>query len=183
MVHFEEALIALTAAERVIGRRPEDLPAGGPVLAGETAFRLHDTYGFPVDLTVELAAEYGVAVDRAGFDRALAEQRERSRGGRKAELARQAELTTLYESLARRLGESTFLGYDATTAEAHVVAIVRDGIEYATLEAFGDAELRTEPRLRPRSSSTGPRSTPRAVARLATTASCAWQPVLRRRST
>jgi alanyl-tRNA synthetase len=145
MVHFEEALIPLTSAERVIGRRPEDLPAGGPVLAGETAFRLHDTYGFPVDLTVELAAEYGVVVDRAGFDRALAEQRERSRGGRKAELARQAELTTLYESLARRLGESTFLGYDATTAEAHVVAIVRDGVEYATLEAFGDAELRTEP--------------------------------------
>ena len=144
MVHFEEALIALTDADRIIGRLPEDLPAGGPVLAGETAFRLHDTYGFPVDLTVELAAEYGVAVDRVGFDRALAEQRERSRGGRKAELARQAELSALYESLARRLGESTFLGYDVTTAEAHVVAIVRDGIEYATLEAFGDAELRTE---------------------------------------
>ena len=144
MVHFEEALIALTDADRIIGRLPEDLPAGGPVLAGETAFRLHDTYGFPVDLTVELAAEYGVAADRVGFDRALAEQRERSRGGRKAELARQAELSALYESLARRLGESTFLGYDVTTAEAHVVAIVRDGIEYATLEAFGDAELRTE---------------------------------------
>ncbi len=144
LVHFEEALIALTDAERIIGRRPEDLPVGGPVLAGQTAFRLHDTYGFPVDLTVELAAEYGVAVDRGGFDRALAEQRERSRGGRKAELARQAELTTLYESLARRLGASTFLGYDATAAEARVVAIVRDGVEFATLEAFGDAELRTE---------------------------------------
>jgi alanyl-tRNA synthetase len=145
MVHLEEALIPLTSAERMVGRGPQDLPDDGPVLAGETAFRLHDTYGFPIDLTVELAAEYGIAVDRVGFDRALGEQRERSRGGRKAELARHAELGSLYESLARRLGESTFLGYDSTTAEARVVAIVRDGVEYERLEAFGDAELRSAP--------------------------------------
>jgi alanyl-tRNA synthetase len=145
VVHLEEALIPLTSAERVVGRRPEDLPPEAPVLAGETAFRLHDTYGFPIDLTVELAAEYGVAVDRPAFDRALAEQRERSRGGRKAELARNAELTALYESLARRLGDTPFLGYETTTAEARVVAIVRDGIEYDVLEAIGDTELRSEP--------------------------------------
>ncbi len=144
-IHLEEALIPLTGAERVVGRRPEELPAGAPVLAGGIAFRLHDTYGFPIDLTIELAAEYGVAVDRPGFDRALAEQRDRSRGGRKAELARNAELGALYESLARRLGETPFLGYETTTAEARVVAIVRDGIEYDELEAVGDAELRSEP--------------------------------------
>src|SRR5262245_17441466 len=51
----------------VVGRRPEDLPADAPVLPGDVAFRLHDTYGFPVDLTVELAAEYGVRLDREGF--------------------------------------------------------------------------------------------------------------------
>ena len=51
------------------------------MLAGDVAFRLHDTYGFPIDLTVELAAEYGVRVDRAGFEAALDEQRERSRSG------------------------------------------------------------------------------------------------------
>src|SRR5688500_99105 len=66
-----------TTSERVIGRRPEDLPAGAPVLDGDVAFRLHDTYGFPVDLTVELAAEHGFTVDLAGFQDALAEQRER----------------------------------------------------------------------------------------------------------
>ena len=145
VVHLEEALIPLTGAERVVGRRPEDLPADAPALAGQTAFRLHDTYGFPIDLTVELAAEYGVAVDRPGFDVALAEQRERSRGGRKAELARNAELGVLYESLARRLGDTLFLGYETTSAEARVVAIVRDGIEYDVLESVGDAELRSEP--------------------------------------
>ncbi|HEV8281468.1 MAG TPA: alanine--tRNA ligase, partial [Candidatus Limnocylindrales bacterium] len=94
-VQLEEALIPLTGAERVIGRRPEDLPADAPRLAGDVAFRLHDTYGFPVDLTAELAAEYGVAIDREGFDAALAEQRERSRSGKKADLAKHAELTSL----------------------------------------------------------------------------------------
>ena len=93
---LEEALIPLTSAERVVGRRPEDVPSDAPALAGTFAFKLHDTYGFPIDLTIELAAEYGVRVDRAGFEAALAEQRERSRGGRKAELARHAELTALY---------------------------------------------------------------------------------------
>jgi alanyl-tRNA synthetase len=142
---FEEALIPLTSAERVIGRRPEELPAGAPVLPGEVAFRLHDTYGFPIDLTVELAAEYGVAVDRPVFDAALAGQRERSRTGRKAELAQHAELTALYERLVRRLGDTTFVGYETTTAPSTVQAIVRDGIEYDELTAHGDAELQTEP--------------------------------------
>ena len=73
---------------------------GAKQIDGDTAFKLHDTYGFPIDLTVELAAEYGVRVDRPGFEVALTEQRERSRGGRKAELARHAELTALYESAA-----------------------------------------------------------------------------------
>ena len=131
--------------DRVVGRRPEELPADAPVLGGETAFRLHDTYGFPVDLTVELAAEYGVAVDRTGFETALAAQRERSRTGRKAELAQHAELSALYEGLARRLGDTTFVGYETIADRGTVRAIVRDGIEYQELEARGDVELRTEP--------------------------------------
>jgi alanyl-tRNA synthetase len=138
---LEEALIPLTSAERTVGRRPEDLPADAPVLPGTVAFRLHDTYGFPIDLTVELAAEYGVRVDRTGFDAAMAEQRERSRGGRKAELAQHAELSGLYESILRAKGPTGFLGYETTTADAHVVAILRDGIEYAELTAVPEAEL------------------------------------------
>ncbi|MBX3032080.1 MAG: alanine--tRNA ligase [Chloroflexi bacterium] len=143
-VHLEEALIPLTNAERVVGRRPETLPEDGPILAGDVAFRLNDTYGFPVDLTVELAAEYGVRVDRAGFEAALEEQRVRSRSGRKADLARQAELTQLYDDIARSTGETTFLGYETTTADGHVTAIVRDGTSYQDLEARPEAELRVE---------------------------------------
>jgi alanyl-tRNA synthetase len=104
VVHFEEALIPITGAtERHVGGvRPEDLPDDSPVLPGDVAFRLHDTYGFPIDLTVELAAEYGVRVDRAGFERALEEQRARSRGGKKADLASHAEMQALYGQCSTR---------------------------------------------------------------------------------
>src|SRR5437762_3808465 len=131
---LESALADLApAAERVVGRRAEELPAGVPVLPGDLAFRLHDTFGFPIDLTIELAAEYGVAVDRPGFDVALAEQRERSRSGAKADLARQATQGAMYEAIRGHSGDTTFLGYETTTAEAKVVAILRDGIEYDEL--------------------------------------------------
>jgi alanyl-tRNA synthetase len=141
-IHFEDALVALTSADRVIGRRSDDLPADAPVLSGDVAFRLHDTYGFPIDLTVELAAEYGVRVDRDGFEKALAEQRERSRGGRKTELAQHAQATALYGELARRAGETQFLGYETTSADGQVLAILRDGVEYDELAAVPEIELR-----------------------------------------
>jgi alanyl-tRNA synthetase len=138
---LEDALRPLATRRRVIGRREDDLPKDAPRLPGEVAFRLHDTYGFPVDLTVELAAEYGVAVDRHGFDAALAQQRERSRSGKKAELARHAELTSLYSAIQARAGDSNFLGYETTTAESRVVAIVRDGMEFEDLTGLGEAEI------------------------------------------
>ena len=130
-----------TIPQRVVGRREEQLPPDAPVLAGDIAFRLHDTYGFPIDLTVELASEYGVRVDRLGFDEALAAQRQRSRSGKKAELARHAESAALYESIVRRVGDSAFLGYETTSAEGRVLAIVRGGIEYGELTGSGEAEV------------------------------------------
>ncbi len=141
---LEEALIPLTDAERVVGRLAEALPPDAPVLPGTVAFRLHDTYGFPIDLTVELAAEYGVRTDLAGFQDALAEQRERSRSGTKAELARTAELASLYNGLLGRTAPTEFLGYETLAAESRVVAILRDGVEYESLEAVPEVELRAE---------------------------------------
>ncbi len=128
-------------ASRVIARRPEELPEDAPILPGEVAFRLHDTFGFPIDLTVELAAEYGVKVDLAGFEDALAEQRRRSRSGTKADLARHAELTSLYAAIQVRARESEFVGHETTTAEGRVVAIVRDGMEFDELSGHGEAEV------------------------------------------
>ncbi len=141
---LEEALIPLTSADRVVGRQPDKLPGDAPRLPGEVAFRLHDTFGFPIDLTVELAAEYGVAVDRLGFEEALAEQRLRSRGSKKAELAQVAERAGRLQSIQSRTSDTEFVGYETTTVDARVVAILRDGIEYDDLAAKGDAEGWTE---------------------------------------
>ncbi len=139
---LEEALIPLTDAERVVGRSPELLPTGAPVLPGEVAFKLHDTYGFPIDLTVELAAEYGVRTDLAGFEHALAEQRERSRSHTKSGQAEAAVAASNYADILARTAPTEFLGYETTTAEGRVVAILRDGTEYDTLEAMPEVELR-----------------------------------------
>jgi len=128
-------------APRMVGRRPESLPDDAPKLPGEIAFRLHDTFGFPIDLTVELAAEHGVAVDRDGFDAALAEQRDGSRSGKKAELAKHAELSALYGAIQARAGDTEFLGYETTTAPGTVVAILRDGMEFDELTGQGAAEV------------------------------------------
>ena len=138
---LDAAVAPIATGERVIGRRPERLPADAPQLPGDVAFKLHDTFGFPIDLTIELAAEYGVGVDRAGFDAALAEQRTRSRSGKKAELAKHAELTSLYQAIQGRVGDTTFLGYETTTAPTRVVAILRDGTEYDELTGHGEAEV------------------------------------------
>jgi len=137
---LREALEGLGAGESVIGRRADDLPQSSPLLGGEIAFKLHDTYGFPIDLTVELAAERGVAVDRGAFERLLAEQRERSRGGKKAALAEIAVATALYEEILRRVGETEFVGYEQLSIVTTVRALIRDGAEVSSLAA-GDEGL------------------------------------------
>jgi alanyl-tRNA synthetase len=96
---------------------------GGGTIPGDEAFRLHDTFGFPIDLTVEIAAESGVAVDRDGFDAAMAEQRERSRGGKAARVA-------IDPGLARLTTE--FIGYpNETRAEGLAVLGVAGSGELA----------------------------------------------------
>jgi alanyl-tRNA synthetase len=147
MSRLDEALAALRAGDgRVadaakVGAQADTLPEDAPVLDGEVAFRLHDTYGFPIDLTVELAAERGVRVDRAGFEEALAEQRARSRAGRKGELAELAQRAQLFEQVGRRSGPTRFVGYETTAHEGRVQAIVRDGSEYGELSGSGAADV------------------------------------------
>src|SRR5688500_18309744 len=89
----ERILDAIEAEEEKFARtleagstRLDELVRGGGTISGGDAFRLHDTFGFPIDLTVEMAAERGVSVDRAGFDAAMEEQRERSRGEKRGGL-------------------------------------------------------------------------------------------------
>jgi len=80
-------------------------------------------------------------VDRAGFESALAEQRERSRGGKKAALAEIAVTTALYEEILRRVGETEFVGYEHLDAESTILALLRDGAEVASLAAGDEGQL------------------------------------------
>ncbi|PIE21285.1 MAG: alanine--tRNA ligase [Arachnia propionica] len=95
------------------------------VLPGAQAFQLHDTYGFPIDLTLEMAAEQGLQVDRAAFDSLMQEQRDRARADAKAKKGH-AATTEVYRQL-RESGETPFLGYTDLNLETKIVGIIADG--------------------------------------------------------
>ena len=102
--------------------------AGGTI-PGEAAFRLYDTYGFPVDLTADIARERGLAVDMAGFEAAMEQQRERARAASHFD-----SKVTLPAELASVLAPTRFLGYEALSANGAIVrAIVREGRAVETL--------------------------------------------------
>jgi len=99
-------------------------------IPGEDAFRLYDTYGFPVDLTADIARERGMSVDMAGFERAMEAQRERARAASKFESKAQ-----LPAEVASRLSPTKFLGYETLEAkDTKVLAILRDGRAVAALQ-------------------------------------------------
>ncbi|WP_185804854.1 alanine--tRNA ligase [Pontivivens nitratireducens] len=97
----------------------------GATLPGETAFKLYDTYGFPLDLTQDALREKGRAVDIAGFDSAMAEQKAKARAAWSG--SGEAADESVWFDLADKHGSTEFLGYDTETAEGKVLAIVRDG--------------------------------------------------------
>ncbi|GAA1906663.1 alanine--tRNA ligase [Lapillicoccus jejuensis] len=101
-------------------------------LPGDQAFALHDTYGFPIDLTIEMAAEQGVAVDEAGFRRLMAEQRDRAKADAKAKKSGHAT-SEVWRTL-RDQGATDFRAYLELTSEATVRGLVRDGDLVEALE-------------------------------------------------
>ena len=105
-----------------IDRLGEDEP-----LAGDLAFLLHDTYGFPVEVTEETARERGVAVDRAGFDQHMESQRSRARQDFDARHSTAADVSS-YAALVAEHGPTEFIGRDFDSAEAVVLAVTDDGI-------------------------------------------------------
>ena len=112
-----------------------ELADGSEVLSGEVAFRLHDTHGFPFELTREIVAERGAAVDEAGFEAAMKRQREQSRqAGRKA--AGQEELGEAYRSVLDEFGPSRFVGYSEVRSNSTVTAVLER--EDGQLEVFLD---------------------------------------------
>ena len=97
------------------------------VLSGEQAFQLHDTYGFPIDLTLEMAAEQGLSVDEDGFRRLMDEQRARARKDATEKKTGNADIS-VYASLLEQAGKVTFTGYDLTAGEATVVGLLSGGV-------------------------------------------------------
>ena len=110
------------------------------VLSGEQAFQLHDTYGFPIDLTLEMAAEQGLKVDEEGFRRLMKEQRERAKADAAAKKTGNADISVFAEILEKS-GKVDFLGYDQTTAEANVIGLLVDGASVPAAGAGTDLEL------------------------------------------
>ena len=112
-----------------------DLPEGAD-LPGEQAFRLYDTYGFPLDLTQDALREKGRGVDVDGFDAAMAEQKAKARAAW-AGSGEAADATAWFD--IAEAGATEFLGYDTETAEGQITAIVKDGAQVDRLEGPGEA--------------------------------------------
>ena len=98
----------------------------GGTLPGDTAFKLYDTYGFPYDLTEDALRPKGIAVDRAGFDAAMAEQKARARAAWKGSGEKASD--ELWFDLAEEVGATEFTGYNGHEGEGVVQAIVKDGV-------------------------------------------------------
>ena len=114
----------------------EELARGTGKVSGEVAFRLHDTHGFPIELTMEMAAEAGAEVDSAGFEEAMAAQRERARADARARRASAGE-EAVYRQLLDDSGPTLFTGYVHGQDPATVVAVM-DGAEPGTAEIILD---------------------------------------------
>ncbi len=108
---------------RILEEELAKLPAGAP-LPGEVAFRLYDTYGFPLDLTQDILRGEGRGVDVEGFERCMARQREAARRAWKGSGARAVE--RIWFEVREEHGPTEFVGYVSPTAEARILAIVRD---------------------------------------------------------
>ncbi|ARU32482.1 alanine--tRNA ligase [Sulfuriferula sp. AH1] len=106
-------------------------PAGSTLLDGETAFKLYDTYGFPLDLTADVGRERGFSVDMAGFETAMEAQRTR---------ARAASKFTMHSGLAYQGQTTLFQGYDHLSSEARILAMYVNGSPVDSINA-GDAAV------------------------------------------
>ena len=110
------------------------------VLPGEEVFKLHDTYGFPFDLTLEMAREEGLEVDEDGFRRLMNEQRDRAKADAKAKKSGHTDLSE-YKKIADAKGASSFIGYTHNESESLINGILVDGVSVASAISGQDVEI------------------------------------------
>ncbi|WP_066079000.1 alanine--tRNA ligase [Pseudoclavibacter albus] len=112
---------------------------GSQSLSSKTAFLLHDTFGFPIDLTMEMAEEAGLTVSRQAFDELMSEQRARAKADAKAKRTAHAD-TSVYSAI-RAQGETVFTGYEQLNQETEVLGILKDGVSVSSTRAGETVEL------------------------------------------
>ena len=110
------------------------------VLPGDEVFKLHDTYGFPFDLTLEMAREEGLEVDEDGFRRLMKEQKDRAKADAKAKKSGHTDVS-VYKTIADKSGKSEFIGYAQQSSESKLTGIVVDGIGVASASEGDDVEI------------------------------------------
>ena len=109
------------------------------VLPGDKAFELHDTYGFPIDLTLEMAQEAGLSVDMEGFDAAMGEQRRRAKADSQAKKHGHADLSLYRDWVDNH--PTVFTGYETLESDAKVIGLVRDGQKVSEVQAGDTVEV------------------------------------------
>lgn len=109
-------------------------------MSGDDVFKLHDTYGFPFDLTLEMAREVGLGVDEVGFMRLMKEQRDRAKADARAKKSGHADLSE-YKKIADSTGGTEFIGYTHIQSESTINAILVDGVGKSSATAGEDVEI------------------------------------------
>ncbi len=133
-------LRTIAAGSKMFEAEADEVKAAGrKVFGGNEAFVLHDTYGFPIDLTLEMAAEAGLSVDEDGFRSLMAEQRKRAKEDAQARKHAHADLTVYKEFVDR--GATEFTGFNELVSEAHVLALISNGVRVPTATAGQDVEI------------------------------------------
>ncbi|PVY32702.1 alanine--tRNA ligase [Williamsia muralis] len=137
----EDAFLkTLTAGSKLFDDAAATTKASGATrISGRDAFALHDTYGFPIDLTLEMAAEAGLSVDEQGFTELMAEQRQRAKADATARKSGHADLSVYREFLDR--GPTVFTGFDELVSEATVLGLVADGGKVRSASAGQEVEV------------------------------------------
>jgi alanyl-tRNA synthetase len=110
------------------------------VLPGEDVFKLHDTYGFPFDLTLEMAREEGLSVDEDGFRRLMKEQKDRAKADAKSKKSGHTDVS-VYRSIADKSGKTEFLGYTNISSDSKLTGILVDGVGVSSAAEGDDVEI------------------------------------------
>jgi len=134
----EKFLETVEAGTKILEELIDRCKTGQAVLPGEDVFRLYDTYGFPFDLTREIARERGLSIDEEGFRAAQRHAQEKSRAAWSGSGDKDV---TLYAALQKEVGASDFRGYECLSIETDVTAVLKDGTNVGALAAGQDGEV------------------------------------------